>query len=109
MGFPFRPSPTAQATILYEFGPRASNVDSAPGFPETPDFDLFNWAVCADSATRVDFSTDLAAQFQRMWGYVASVDESPAAENTDTGYLFEIVRKSTFRIKDFGTFPAEVS
>ena len=44
-----------------------------------------------------------------MWGFVATIDESEKAENTDTGYRFEILRRSPFRIKDFGCSLAEQS
>ena len=91
MGCPFRPSPLTLATALYEFDPRASDVDAVPDFPESDEFTLVNWMVATDSETRLDFADAYASDFQRAWGYVASIEESKLAENTDTGYRFEIV------------------
>ena len=50
----------------------------------------------------MDFTGDYASDFQLVWGYVATIEESKTAENTDTGYRFEIVCKFPYRIRGFG-------
>ena len=109
VGVPFRPSPRTLATAIWEFDPRASVVDAAPDFPESDQLALVNWAVAADSCARLDFADAFASDFQRAWGYVATIDESDGADNTDTGYRFEIVCKFPYRISGFGDSVAEAS
>ena len=109
MGPPFRPSPTSLAGRLWEFGARTSAPDAAPDFTGSPDFQLANWAVGTDSFARIDIAGDLLTQLSRVLGYVSPIEESRAARNTDTGYRFETVCRFRYRIKDFGTTPADFS
>lgn len=108
VGYPYRPTPLSLANTLWAFDPRTAKPEEAPDIPESPDFKLVNWLVSTDSSTRLDFSDDFAIKFQRVWGYVASIDETKA-ENTDTGYRFEIVCRFPYRIRDFGNTDAEQS
>ena len=76
MGFPFRPTPTSLANVIWDFDPRTADADAAPDIPESPDSTLVNWRVAADSETRLDFSDAFASCFTRIWGYVATIEET---------------------------------
>ena len=132
---PFRPTPAALAAIIWDLDPRASDVDVMPDIPEPPDFRLANWGISKDSTTRIYFSDDFAASFPRLRGYVAVIDarfrvnkyfaafvppHRPlfsskicvghfGADNTDTGYRYEVVCRLPYRIRDFGSSAAEAS
>ena len=76
MGFPYRPTPASVANAIWDCDPLKSDVDASPDIPDTADFSLVNWVAAADSETRLGFSYVFASCPPRVWGYVASIDET---------------------------------
>ena len=87
LGPPYRHAPASLASAIWDFDPRASDVDGAPGIPDPPDFSLVNWKTSADRSTRIDFPGEFAPSCTRVWGYVARIDEPPFA-STLLSYIF---------------------
>ena len=63
--------------------------------PPSDDFTLTPWHVSPDRANRINLSNWLASQNQRIFGFIASIDECNAdfSENTKTAYRFEVITR----------------
>ena len=108
MGFPFRPTFGSFATLFWEFDPR-TQASTDFDMPLSPDFEIKHWNDSANSMSRIDLTPTAAMPFQRIWGVVGSISESSGAENTTTGFKFEIIAKFPYRIEGFGPSEAERS
>ena len=95
-GAVYRPALWEQAMMFSQWDPRTApnRGDGSLDLPPSDDFSLTPWHVSPDRMNRINVSNWLASRNQRIWGFVASIEEcSPATENTDTAYKFEIIAR----------------
>lgn len=72
MGFPFRPTVSTMAELMWNFDPRTQEADEFD-LPATTDFTVVRWNDAADSQARIDFAHTFAGRFRRIWGYAAQM------------------------------------
>ena len=96
-GAVYRPALWEQALMFSQWDPRtaARTGDGSLDLPPSDDFTLTPWHVCPDRTNRINISTWLGSRYQRIWGFVASIEECSAdlTENTDTAYRFEVITR----------------
>ena len=94
-GHEFRPSAYELAELLYAWDPRDPTTP-APDVPPSAERTLFPWTVTNGRNTRIDLSEHCAWKFKRIFGYIASIDETDAL-NANTGFRFEVVTSIPYR------------
>ena len=107
-GRPYRPALYEMAQMFSGWGPRTASIAGPDSldFPPSGDFVLTPWHVSTDSANRIGLSYWAGSRHQRIFGFIASIEErAPGkAENTDTSYRFDVVTRIRYTID--GQFPA---
>ena len=99
-GAAYRPALFEQAQMFADWNPRtapATGPDSLD-LPATDDFSLTPWHVCPDRTNRINLSAWMASRHQRIYGFVAAIDECnpELADNTTTAYRFEVITRICF-------------
>ena len=98
-GAVYRPALFEQAQMFADWDPRTAPHDgpNALDLPSTDDFSLTPWHVSPDRMNRVNLSAWSASQHQRLFGFIATIEELNAmAENTDSAFRFEVIVRLPF-------------
>ena len=99
-GTPFRPALFELAQAFSDWDPRTAPVagHGSLDIPPSDAFRLSPWHVSSDLTNRIDLSAWAASQHQRIYGFVAAIDEChPAAsDNTDAAYRFDVIARIPF-------------
>ena len=95
----YRPALFEQAQMFADWDPRTAPAAGPESLdlPPSDDFSLTPWHVSPDKENRVNLSAWAASQHQRVFGYIASIEElTNLAENTDTAFRFEVIVRIPF-------------
>ena len=94
-GAVYRPALFEQAQMFADWDPRTAPANG-PGsldLPASGDFSLTAWHVSPGRTNRVNLSAWTASQHQRVYGFIASIEEClpEFSDNADTAYRFEVI------------------
>ena len=112
-GRPFRPTLSELAQMFADWNPRTASVAGPDSLdlPPSGDFALTPWHVSTDCTNRIDLSHHAGTRFQRIFGFIASIEECSAdfAANTNTAYRFEVITRIRYTVDGHDPDPEQYS
>ena len=96
----YRPALFEQAQMFADWGPRTAPIlgPGALDLPASDDFPITAWRVSPGRTNRVNLSPWAASQHQRVYGFIASIEECipELSDNTETAYRFEVISRTPY-------------